>query len=78
MRWGSDALAGDVCEVTPELGDLDIDGAQLVAPGDIERSVIYQRTARRDASGMPPLGSNALDHEGLAVLERWINSDFCE
>ena len=60
------------------LDDLDILDARIVASNDIDRSVLYQRTARRDIDGMPPLGSNVLDATGLQVLRAWIESDYCD
>jgi hypothetical protein len=36
--------------------------------------VLPARAARRDANGMPPLGSALVDTAGVAVLDAWINS----
>lgn len=64
----------NVCNVAPQNGDLDIADAQLLAPGAPERSLLLQRMHRRDALGMPPLGSNIVDEAGAALIEDWIGS----
>jgi hypothetical protein len=44
-----------------------------VSPGHPEASLLLQRMARRDPiSQMPPLGSRIVDHEAVALVERWI------
>jgi mono/diheme cytochrome c family protein len=53
--------------------DLGVDGAEVVAPGSIDRSMLYLRMNRRtDAFNMPPLATNHVDREALAVLAQWI------
>ena len=46
---------------------------RIIAPGDAGRSVLVARTNRRDATGMPPLGSTVVDAEGVTLLTDWIN-----
>jgi uncharacterized repeat protein (TIGR03806 family) len=58
----------------PSEGDLGIQGARIVAPGEPERSVLSSRVRRRDASGMPPLASTLVDEAGAGVLDEWIAS----
>jgi hypothetical protein len=36
--------------------------------------VLIERMKRRDAHGMPPLGSAQVDAEGAALLTDWVNS----
>jgi uncharacterized repeat protein (TIGR03806 family) len=60
------------CNVMPQSGDLGIANARLVAPGDPARSILLQRVTRRDAHGMPPLGSSLADAAGAALLRDWI------
>ncbi|MEL6181676.1 MAG: hypothetical protein AAFS10_22140, partial [Myxococcota bacterium] len=74
--WWDDLT--EACNAPPELGDLGIDDARLIAHADPERSMIWNRTGRRDVHGMPPLGSNLVDTEALDMLAAWIESDFCE
>jgi uncharacterized repeat protein (TIGR03806 family) len=71
----STALAGtNACDVAPTLGDLGISNARLIAPGDAARSVLIGRMNRRDANGMPPVGSAQVDTAGAALLTEWVNS----
>ena len=60
------------CSVAPNAGDLGIANALIIAPGEPARSVLSARTALRDANGMPPLASNLVDTDGVAMLEAWI------
>jgi hypothetical protein len=50
------------------------DGATVrVVPGRPDRSVLLARARARDPlSQMPPIGTQIVDHDGLAVLEAWI------
>jgi uncharacterized repeat protein (TIGR03806 family) len=53
--------------------DLGVSGARVVKPGDPEKSMLYLRMKRRrDVFNMPPLASNAVDEEALAVVGAWI------
>ncbi len=46
--------------------------AQLIAPGHPERSILYQRVARRGAGQMPPLASSEVDAQAVQLLHDWI------
>jgi len=68
-------LAGmNICNVEPGLGDLGITNAMLLAPGDPDRSVIWERMRRRDDDAMPPLGSFIADDQGVELLSDWVVS----
>jgi uncharacterized repeat protein (TIGR03806 family) len=68
-------LAGmNICNIEPGLGDLGITNAMLLAPGDPDRSVIWERMRRRDEEAMPPLGSFIADDQGVELLSDWIVS----
>ena len=54
--------------------NLGIASAKQVAPNDPWRSMIAARLATLETTKMPPLGHEAVDHEGLAVLREWIAS----
>ena len=71
LRYGVSLAASGLCE-PPTLGDLGVEGARLVAPGDPERSMITVRAGRRDAYQMPPVGSEWVDEAGMSLLEGWI------
>lgn len=51
-----------------------IDGAKVVAPNDIWRSILYMRANTTEAFKMPPLARNTIDERGMALLRQWIES----
>lgn len=53
---------------------LGIANALLVAPGDPDRSVLYQRITRRGNNQMPPTSSNRVDTQGARLIHEWIRS----
>jgi uncharacterized repeat protein (TIGR03806 family) len=72
LRHATPLAQAKVCGVTPAEGDLGIGGAQRLLPGDPARSMLLERMRRRDAHGMPPLGSALPDDAGAALLDVWI------
>jgi len=76
MDWRYSTALADThaCDVAPGVGDLGIANARLIAPGAAARSVVIARMSRRDAHGMPPLGSAQVDAQGAALLTQWVNS----
>ena len=55
---------------------LSLIGAALcfaIAPGSSANSVMVNRANRRDSNGMPPLASNEVDADGVALLTQWID-----
>ena len=66
--------ATNTCNVVPGTSSLGIPNARLIAPGDASRSVVIARMGRRDADGMPPLGSTVVDAAGETLLMDWVNS----
>jgi uncharacterized repeat protein (TIGR03806 family) len=51
-----------------------IDGARVIAPNDIWRSILYLRANTIEAFKMPPLARNAIDSHGMNLLREWIES----
>ncbi len=51
-----------------------IKDAKLIAPGDPERSLLYQRLKRRGPGQMPPLATSIVDEDALRVIRQWIES----
>jgi mono/diheme cytochrome c family protein len=74
LRYSVSLDASNTCDVAPLLGDLGIANARLIAPGEAARSVLIARMSRRDANGMPPVGSAQVDNAGAALLMDWVNS----
>lgn len=48
--------------------------ARLIAPGSPERSVLLHRIGLRGAGQMPPLATNRVDEQGVALLREWVLS----
>jgi uncharacterized repeat protein (TIGR03806 family) len=74
LRYSVALNATNACDVAPTLGNLGIANARLVAPGDAARSVLIARMSRRDANGMPPIGSAQVDTAGVTLLTNWVNA----
>jgi uncharacterized repeat protein (TIGR03806 family) len=74
LRYATALADTNACDVVPGLGSLNIADARLIAPGSAARSVLVARMSRRDAHGMPPVGSALVDAEGAALLTNWVNS----
>jgi uncharacterized repeat protein (TIGR03806 family) len=51
-----------------------IDGARVIAPNDIWRSILYMRADTTEAFKMPPLARNTIDVQGMKLLRQWIQS----
>ena len=73
LRYTTTLANTNACDVIPLQGDLGITNARLIAPGDATRSLVIERANRRDIHGMPPLGSNLIDTDGINLLSTWIN-----
>ncbi|GAB4157243.1 MAG: PQQ-dependent sugar dehydrogenase [Planctomycetaceae bacterium] len=56
----------------PTQGTFKIHGAQVLAPGDPFRSVLYYRMAKLGRGRMPHFGSNVVDQQGLQLIREWI------
>ena len=55
--------------------NLGISGAKLIAPGDIGKSIVYQRLiSLHEGVMMPPLAKNVIDTQGRNLIRDWINS----
>jgi mono/diheme cytochrome c family protein len=77
MDWRYQTLLENVgaCDVENGLGDLGLGaGARLIAPGDSAQSVIVARMLNRDGEQMPPLATQIVDADGVAVVSAWIDS----
>ncbi|MCO6458235.1 MAG: PQQ-dependent sugar dehydrogenase [Pirellulaceae bacterium] len=56
----------------PTQGTFGIHDAELLAPGDPYRSVLYYRMAKSGAGHMPHLGARMIDQQGLELIHDWI------
>lgn len=79
LRFERPLASTGTCDEPPAFGDLGIDDARVVAPGDAGRSVLAARLRRLDAARMPNVGSLVVDDAGAALVESWIDAlDGCE
>jgi hypothetical protein len=62
------------CNMTPENGDFAIPGAKIVTPGNPASSVMSLRMHTLGNQRMPPLATQLVDPQGIAVIDAWINS----
>jgi uncharacterized repeat protein (TIGR03806 family) len=72
LRFSTPLANTNACNVSPLLGNLGNPAALLIAPGAPADSIVIERASRRDASGMPPLGTNLVDTAGITLLSDWI------
>lgn len=72
LRYSTALAATQACNVQPTAGNLGIDNARIIAPGEPERSVLLARMKVRDANQMPPLASHLVDDEAVEVISAWI------
>ena len=56
----------------PNLGTFDLDDAHIVAPGRPSSSVMLYRMSKTGRGRMPHIGSQAVDHDGVLLVEQWI------
>ena len=54
--------------------DQRIDGARVIAPHDVWRSIMLMRVDTTEAYRMPPLARNTVDERGAQLLRDWIES----
>jgi uncharacterized repeat protein (TIGR03806 family) len=54
--------------------DQRIDGARVIAPNDIWRSILFMRANTTEAFKMPTLARNTIDGQGMVLLREWIES----
>lgn len=58
----------------PQHDTFGINNAMLIAPGDPDRSILYQRLSRRGRGQMPPVVSSTVDEQALTLFRDWIRS----
>lgn len=55
-------------------GDLGVTGVQVITPGDPSLSMVPLRMQDPGAYRMPPIATNVVDTEGVALIESWISA----
>jgi uncharacterized repeat protein (TIGR03806 family) len=74
FRYQVDFKEMNICNQSPETGDLGVSDARLLVPGDPDNSLISLRMKDLGDSRMPPLGTSVADSTGVAVIDAWISS----
>jgi uncharacterized repeat protein (TIGR03806 family) len=75
LRYTTALAATNICNAVPQAGDLGLGAnARLVVPGNAANSVLLNRVNRRDQYAMPPLASNVVDTDGVALLTQWVSA----
>ncbi len=65
----------NTCDVAPASGDLGINNARIIAPGEAARSVLVARISSLNSQErMPPLATQLVDTEAVTVITDWINA----
>lgn len=75
VRYGIALENTNICNVTPERGNVDVDGAMLLTPGSPEASTIWSRLkSLQPKVRMPNIGSFVVDQDALKLIGDWITS----
>ena len=62
----------NIFRVAPQHTTFGIADAMLIAPGNPDQSIVYQRLLRRGPDQMPPLATSMVDDEAVKLLREWI------
>jgi uncharacterized repeat protein (TIGR03806 family) len=61
-----------IADVRPAHGAWYIPDADILAPGDPSRSVLFYRMSKLGPGRMPRIGSNLVDQRGVNLIDQWI------
>ncbi len=73
LRYDLDEAEMGVCDKHPLAGNLGLDEARILAPGESARSLLLQRMMNTDRTRMPPLGTAIAHDEGIDIVSFWID-----
>jgi len=59
--------------LAPQAGDLGAPNAELISVSSKEESVLWLRLNSTDNHRMPPVGSNVIDADAIAIIGQWID-----
>ncbi|MEM8709550.1 MAG: PQQ-dependent sugar dehydrogenase, partial [Planctomycetota bacterium] len=74
LRHGTDLASTNMVNELPTQGDLGVEDARLIAPGDPERSLLVHRVKTLGSGRMPSIGSHVVDEAGVQLLSDWVRS----
>jgi uncharacterized repeat protein (TIGR03806 family) len=60
--------------VNPSHGNLGLPGAKIIAKGNKNASVLWERMRRKDDTRMPPLGTHEVDLQTVDLIGVWIDT----
>ena len=64
----------DMVGVRPTQGTFGIHAAQVIAPGDPFRSILFYRMSKLGGGRMPHIGSSEVDRDGIELIHEWIRN----
>lgn len=73
LRFGTTLGDTRTCGISPTNTDPDRPGAQLLAPGDADNSLLYLRMLAEGSFRMPPISILQPDTVGAQLIADWIN-----
>ena len=75
LRFGIPRNDMNICNTTPDFGDLGVPGALLVTPGSPQLSVLAMRPASMNPlTRMPPLATFVVHTQAVSTLTDWIGN----
>ncbi|MGH9462045.1 MAG: hypothetical protein ACRD1X_12550, partial [Vicinamibacteria bacterium] len=75
LTWDVGNSEMNAIGIRPKRGRLGIRLAQIIKPGDPDRSILLERMVTSNPQHwMPPLGSRLVDDDGVALIRDWILS----
>jgi hypothetical protein len=74
LRFDTLTANSGMLDAVPQSGDLGLTDARIVAPGNKESSVLWERVGRLDSYRMPKIGSHRIDQTALDLIGMWIDS----
>ena len=74
LRYGTPLAQINAVDVTPTTALGSMPNMFRIASQDHENSLVWELMGRIGGGRMPPLGSNRVDAEGVAVISQWIDA----
>ena len=72
LSLGTKSEEMQVIGARPQHDTFGIANAMLIAPGNPDRSILFQRLSRRGRGQMPPVVSSTVDEQAIALFRDWI------
>jgi uncharacterized repeat protein (TIGR03806 family) len=74
LRFATPAAEMNAIGAPRQSASFGIDADVIIAPGDREASMLWQRIRHVGSGRMPPISSNRVDAEGLSLVGEWIDT----